>query len=92
MGVTFAWAQSRRLARRTRLGALFADQASPTDDTARMARRLRKLESLGLVAAEGPSRWRVPADLLERLGKHHRAEPVHNRLFVDKLPLSLDQQ
>jgi hypothetical protein len=44
------------------------------------------------VAAEGPARWKVPPDLLDRLAERGRAAPPRYRLVVRKEPLSLKEQ
>jgi len=73
-------------------GGLYApDRAAEERDRARVARRLRQLEREGLVAAQGPTRWTVPADLIQRLESRPPEEPPRERLWVQKLPLSLDE-
>jgi len=44
------------------------------------------------VAAEGPARWKVPPDLLDRLAERARDAPPRYRLVVHKEPLSLKEQ
>jgi hypothetical protein len=44
------------------------------------------------VAAEGPARWKVPPDLLDRLAERARDAPPRYRLVVRKEPLSLKEQ
>ena len=61
-------------------------------DAQALARRLRDLERAGLVAAEGPARWKVPPDLLDRLAERARDAPPRYRLVVRKEPLSLKEQ
>jgi type IV secretory pathway VirD2 relaxase len=60
--------------------------------TARATRRLAELERQGLVARQGPNRWSVPPDLLERLEERGRATPTRHRLEVRKLALPLEAQ
>jgi Protein of unknown function (DUF3363) len=60
-------------------------------DCVRAARRLRELEHEGLVSALGPDRWTVPGDLIQRLESRPRTEPPRERLWLKKLPLSLDE-
>ncbi len=60
-------------------------------DRARAARRLRELEREGLVSAQGPDRWTVPADLIEKLESRPRAESARERVWLQKLPLPLDK-
>jgi hypothetical protein len=55
-------------------------------------RRLRELERLGLVAREGPQRWRVSPTLLEDLAAQHRDRPIRHRVLLRKQPLSLREQ
>ncbi len=55
-------------------------------------RRLRELERLGLVAQEGPRRWKVSPTLLEDLAEQHRDRPVRHRVLLRKQPLSLRDQ
>jgi type IV secretory pathway VirD2 relaxase len=83
----------RRIAEVAReAGGVFAlDTVSEELDRARTARRLRELEREGLVSARGPDRWTVPADLMERLESRPKAEPHRQRLWLQKLPLSLDE-
>ncbi len=50
-------------------GGVFAVDASAGSDAQVLVRRLRELERTGLVAAEGPARWKVPPDLLDRLAE-----------------------
>ena len=66
------------------------DPAGDDADRARASRRLRELEREGFVSARGPDRWSVPTDLIERLENRPRAEPARERLWLQKLPLSLD--
>ncbi len=73
-------------------GGVYAlDPTREDGDRARAARRLRELEREGLVCARGPDRWAVPADLLERLESRPRTEPPRERLWLKKVPLSLDE-
>ena len=44
------------------------------------------------MAAEGPARWKVPPDLLDRLAERARDAPPRYRLVVRKEPLSLKEQ
>jgi hypothetical protein len=55
-------------------------------------RRLRELERLGLVAQEGPRRWKVSPTLLADLAEQHRERPIRHRVFLRKQPLSLRDQ
>ena len=50
-----------------------------------------ELEREGLVTAEGPGRWTVPADFIPRLESRPRTEPPRERLWVEKLPLPIEQ-
>jgi type IV secretory pathway VirD2 relaxase len=70
------------------LGRMAADEAT----TARATRRLAELERQGLVASQGPNRWSVPPDLVERLEERHRGSPTRHRLVVRKLAPALDLQ
>ena len=83
----------RRIAETAReAGGVYAlDRAVDEGDRARVARRLRELEREGLVTAEGPGRWTVPADFIQRLESRPRTEPPRERLWLEKLPLSLEQ-
>jgi type IV secretory pathway VirD2 relaxase len=71
---------------------VFAVDASAGGDAQGLARRLRDLERAGLVAAEGPARWKVPPDLLARLAERARDAPPRYRLVVRKEPRSLKEQ
>ncbi len=73
-------------------GGVFAIDPSADGDPQALARRLRELERVGLVAGEGPGRWKVPPDLLERLAERGRDAPPRYRLVVRKEPLSLKEQ
>ncbi len=73
-------------------GGVFAVDPSAGGDAQGLARRLRDLERAGLVAAEGPARWKVPPDLLDRLAERARVAPPRYRLVVRKEPLSLTEQ
>jgi hypothetical protein len=73
-------------------GGVLAVDPSAGSDAQRLARRLRDLERAGLVAAEGPARWKVPPDLLDRLAERARDAPPRYRLIVRKEPLSLKEQ
>ncbi len=73
-------------------GGVFAIDASAGGDAQVLVRRLRELERTGLVAAEGPARWKVPPDLLDRLAERGRDAPPRHRLVLRKEPLSLAQQ
>jgi type IV secretory pathway VirD2 relaxase len=72
-------------------GVYALDRAVDEGDRARVARRLGELEREGLVKAEGRGRWTVPADFIQRLESRPRTEPPRERLWVEKLPLSLEQ-
>ena len=78
-------------AARARGGVLAVDPSAGGEAQA-LARRLRDLERVGLVLAEGPGRWKVPPDLLERLAERARDAPPRYRLVVRKEPLSLKEQ
>jgi hypothetical protein len=73
-------------------GGVFAVDPSAGSDAPGLARRLRDLERAGLVAAEGPARWKVPPDLLDRLAERARDAPPRYRLVVRKELLSLKEQ
>jgi type IV secretory pathway VirD2 relaxase len=73
-------------------GGVFAIDPSAGGDAQGLARRVRDLERAGLVAAEGPARWKVPPDLLDRLAERARDAPPRYRLVVRKEPLSLKEQ
>jgi hypothetical protein len=73
-------------------GGVFAVDPSAGGDAQGLARRLRDLERAGLVAAEGPARWKVPPDLLDRLAERARDAPPRYRLVVRREPLSLKEQ
>ena len=75
---------------RSRNGLLSVDPAA--SDAQVLARRLRDHERAGLVAAEGPGRWKVPPDLVDRLAERARDAPPRHRLVVRKEPLSLKEQ
>jgi YD repeat-containing protein len=86
-GIGFA---DRRIAESARAaGGMLA--VDPTADPS-AARRLRELERLGLATPEGSNRWRVVADLAERLAVQHGREPPRHRVVVHKEPLSLRAQ
>ncbi len=78
-------------AARARAG-VFAVDASAGGDAQALLRRLRDLERAGLVAAEGPARWKVAPDLLDRLAERGRDAPPRHRLIVREEPLSLKEQ
>ena len=82
----------RRIAQIARdAGGVYAlDPGSDERDRAAATRRLRELEREGLVSAQDPGRWTVPADLIERLEKRPRTEPPRERRWLQKLPLSLE--
>jgi type IV secretory pathway VirD2 relaxase len=73
-------------------GGVFAVEPSTGGDAQVLVRRLRDLERAGLVAAEGPARWKVPPDLVDRLAERGRDVPPRHRLVVRKEPLSLKEQ
>ncbi len=73
-------------------GGVFALDPSAGSDAPVLARRLRDLERAGLVAAEGPARWNVPPDLVDRLAERARDTPPRYRLVVRKEPLSFKEQ
>jgi hypothetical protein len=70
---------------------VLSHRAAP-EDQERSTRRLQQLEAMGLVRPLVAGQWMVPADLLARLEERHRAQPPRHRLWVDKQPLSLDEQ
>jgi type IV secretory pathway VirD2 relaxase len=73
-------------------GGIYAlDRVAEQGDRAHVVRRLRQLEREGFVTAQGPARWTVPADLIQRLESRPREEPLRERLWLQKLPLSLDE-
>jgi type IV secretory pathway VirD2 relaxase len=72
-------------------GGVFAVDPS-AGDAQGLLRRLRDLERAGLVAAEGPARWRVRPDLVERLAERGLGAPARHRLVIRKEPLSLKEQ
>jgi hypothetical protein len=73
----------RQIAKAARAGGgVFAVDPSADSDAQGLARRLRDLERAGLVAAEGPARWKVPPDLLDRLAERARDAPLRYRLVV----------
>jgi type IV secretory pathway VirD2 relaxase len=69
-----------------------ADDAARGNVARFAARRLRKLERLGLVTSPTPRQWIVPPDLLEQLEKGHRESPARYRVSLEALPLALDAQ
>jgi type IV secretory pathway VirD2 relaxase len=73
-------------------GGVLAVDASSGGDAQALVRRLRELERAGLVAAEGPARWKVPPDLVDRLAERGRDAPPRHRLVIRKEPLSLQEQ
>jgi type IV secretory pathway VirD2 relaxase len=83
----------RRIAEKARQagGVYSLDPAAHERDRANEASRLRELEREGLVLARGPDRWTVPTDLLEKLESQPRTEPARERLWLEKVPLSLDK-
>jgi type IV secretory pathway VirD2 relaxase len=72
-------------------GVYALDPAADERERANIVRRLGELERDGLVVARGPGRWNVPADLIERLEDRSRAEAARERVWIQKLPLSLEQ-
>jgi type IV secretory pathway VirD2 relaxase len=73
-------------------GGIFALDPTGGRDTDPLVRRLRDLERLRVVAADGPGRWRVPPDLLERVEQRGRETPPRHRVVIRKEPLSLERQ
>jgi type IV secretory pathway VirD2 relaxase len=71
-------------------GLCMLEPGADQSDRLRMERRLRELEREGLSVPHGVGRWRVPIDLVARLESRPRAEVPRERLWVEKLPLSLD--
>ncbi len=57
------------------------DVALAEGERAHVAPRLGELEREGLVTAEGPGRWSVPADFLQRLESRRRPHR-----FIDDFP------
>ncbi len=83
----------RQIAEAARVrGSVSAIDPSAGGDAQGLVRRLRNLERAGLVAAEGPGRWKVPPDLVDRLAARGRDAPPRYRLLVRKEPLSLKEQ
>ena len=78
----------RRIAETAReAGGVYAlDRVVDEGDRARVARRLGELEREGLVTAEGPGRWTVPADFIQRLESRPRTEPPRARLWLRSCP------
>jgi type IV secretory pathway VirD2 relaxase len=72
-------------------GLYALEPAADERERGNIVRRLGELEREGLIAARGPGRWNVPADLIERLESQPRVEPVRERVWVQKLPMSLEQ-
>ncbi len=58
--------------------------------SARAANRLGELER-GVVAKKGADRWIVPGDLVEKLESRWRTELPRQRLWLEKVPLSIDK-
>jgi type IV secretory pathway VirD2 relaxase len=83
----------RRIAEATNTarGIYALDPASDERERASITRRLGELERNGLVTARSPGLWNVPPDLIERLETRQRAEPAHERVWLQKLPLSLER-
>jgi type IV secretory pathway VirD2 relaxase len=73
-------------------GGVFAIDSSAGGDAQVLVRRLRDLERAGLVAAEGPARWKVPPDLVDRLAERGQGAPARHRLVIRKELLSLKEQ
>jgi type IV secretory pathway VirD2 relaxase len=71
-------------------GLYILDSAGQDQVRAPVARRMRELEREGLVTAQGPDRWVVPGDLIEQLERRPRTEPPRERLWIQKLALSLE--
>ena len=71
-------------------GLCMLDPVADQTDRSRMERRLREFEREGLVTPHGAGRWRVPVDLVARLESRPRPEAPRERVWVQKLPLSLD--
>jgi type IV secretory pathway VirD2 relaxase len=72
-------------------GGYALERAHENRDRSRIERRLRELEREGLVSAQGPSRWAIPADFVQKLESRPRTEPRQERVWLQKLPLSLDE-
>jgi type IV secretory pathway VirD2 relaxase len=72
-------------------GVYTLDGASDERERAPIVRRLGELQREGLVTQRGPDRWTVPPGLIERLESRQRTEPARERIWVQKLPLSLEQ-
>ncbi len=73
-------------------GGVFGVDPAAGGNAQVLAQRLRQLERAGLVAAEGPARWKVPPNLVDRLVERGRDAPPRHRLVVRKEPLSLKEQ
>jgi hypothetical protein len=67
-------------------GTYVLDGPSHGPERARAANRLRELEREGLVSVEGPGRWTVPADFIEKLEARGRMGLDRERLWIQKLP------
>lgn len=75
-----------------RAGGVYAHaEVAEGPDRTHAARRLRELERDGHVLADGPNRWRVPADLVGRLESQPKAESPRERLWLQKVPVPLEQ-
>jgi type IV secretory pathway VirD2 relaxase len=71
-------------------GICALDAIADEEDRSRAARRLRELEGEGLVSARGSDRWSVPADMTDRLERSSTAKPPPERLWLQKVPVSLE--
>ncbi|MGH7437126.1 MAG: DUF3363 domain-containing protein, partial [Polyangiaceae bacterium] len=71
-------------------GVFEVDPAGEEPFRGNVVRRLRELEKFGLAAQQGPDRWRVADDLIDRLARHPRSEPSRERIWIQKLPVSLE--
>lgn len=78
-------------ARQTRGMVVLAAAPSPSPGRDRLRRRLRELAKIGLVALEGPDRWRVPVDLVAQLDARDTRAPTY-RIEVGRVPLPLAEQ
>jgi hypothetical protein len=72
-------------AQKTR-GVYAVDPALDERERAQVVRRLGELEREGFVTKRDPNRWTV-----EKLESRPRTEPARERLWIQKLPLSLEQ-
>jgi type IV secretory pathway VirD2 relaxase len=72
-------------------GVYAVDLALDERERAQVVRRLGELEREGFVTKRDPNRWTVPPDLVEKLESRPRTEPARERLWIQKMPLSMEQ-